>query len=75
MDSPAAKSVATSVIAGPGDMLVWEVRLAVTDDGDGVPLEVIGCGSDAEAAAAEIWRVVSDRLPQLLSQPEISAAE
>jgi hypothetical protein len=75
MDSPVAESVVASVTAGPGDIVAWDVRAAVADDGDGVPLEVIGRGSDMEAAAAELWRVVSDRLPHLVMPAEISAEE
>lgn len=45
-----AVSVTARVIAGPGDMMIWEVRACV--GGAGMTLEVIGRGSDLEAAAA-----------------------
>src|SRR5215204_5126865 len=68
MDSALAESVVTCITAGPGDTTVWEVRAALSDDGDGIPLEVIGRGTDMEAAAAELWRVASGYSSQVLMQ-------
>jgi hypothetical protein len=47
-----ADTVAMCVMAGPGDLLVWEVRASI--DSDGIPLEYVGRGSDLEAAAGAV---------------------
>lgn len=52
-----ADSVKASVITGPGDLMMWEVRACV--DSDGMTLEVIGRGSDLEAAAASAMAVLT----------------
>ncbi len=51
-------SVKACVIAGPGDLMTWEVSACV--DSEGLTLEVIGRGSDLEAAAASAIAVLSD---------------
>ena len=50
-------SVKAVVITGPGDLMTWEV-IASTDS-DGVALEVIGRGSDLEAAASSVISVLT----------------
>ena len=45
-------SVKAVVITGPGDLMTWEV--SASTDSDGVALEIIGRGSDLEAAAASV---------------------
>lgn len=52
-----ADSVKACVIAGPGDLMVWE--LSATMESDGTRLDVIGRGSDLEAAAASAIAVLS----------------
>lgn len=52
-----ADSVKACVITGPGDLMTWEVSACV--DSDGINLEVIGRGSDLEAAAASAMAVLS----------------
>lgn len=52
-----ADSVKACVIAGPGDLMIWEVRACV--ESDGMTLEVIGRGSDVEAAAASAIAVLT----------------
>ena len=47
-----AKSVAGCVVAGPGELLVWEVRASF--DIDDLPVEVIGRGADIESSAAAL---------------------
>ena len=51
-------SVKASVIAGPGDLMTWEV--SASTDSDGVTLEIIGRGSDVEAAAASVIAVLTE---------------
>jgi hypothetical protein len=51
-----ATSVAACVVAGPGDLLVWEVRANVKLDG--LPLQLAGRGSDLESSAAAILAVL-----------------
>lgn len=52
-----AESVKTCVIAGPADLMTWEVSACL--DSNGMTLEVIGRGSDLEAAAASAIEVLS----------------
>jgi hypothetical protein len=52
-----ADSVRACVAAGPGDLLVWEVSASM--DSDGTRLDVIGRGSDLEAAAASAVAMLS----------------
>lgn len=52
-----ADSVKACVIAGPGDLMMWEVRACV--DAAGMTLEVIGRGSDLEAAAGSAMTVLT----------------
>ena len=47
-----AESVAGCVVAGPGDLLVWEVHADVTIDG--LSVQVVGRGSDVESSAAAL---------------------
>jgi hypothetical protein len=51
-------SVKACVIAGPGDLMTWEVSACV--DSDGMTLEVIGRGSDPEVAAASVIAVLTE---------------
>lgn len=52
LEMDVAEPVKACVIAGPGDLMVWEVCVCM--DGDGVPVEFIGRGSDLELAAAAV---------------------
>lgn len=52
------ESVKPCVIAGPGDLMTWEVSACA--DSHGVTLEVIGRGSDMEAAAASVIAVLTE---------------
>jgi hypothetical protein len=72
-DSSAGASLVTCVLAGPGDLLVWEVR--VTVDIDGLPLEVSGRGTDLEAAAAAAMPILTSLSPAIFGQAEIGPAE
>ncbi len=72
-DSAAGDSVEACVVAGPGDLLVWEVRLKV--DADGIPLEVTGRGSDMEAAAAAAMPLLTAQWPAMFGQAEVSRSE
>ena len=47
-----AESVSGCVVAGPGDLLVWEVHADVTIDG--LSVQVVGRGSDIESSAAAL---------------------
>ena len=72
-DSAAGESIATCVIAGPGDLVVWEVR--VTVDVDGQPLEVTGRGTDLEIAASASMPILTSLAPRIFGAPEISRFE
>ena len=72
-DSAAGDSVEACVVAGPGDLLVWEVRITV--DTDGVPLEVTGRVSDMEAAAAAAMPLLTAHWPAMFGQAEVSRSE
>lgn len=52
-----ADSLKARVIVGPGDLMTWEVCASV--DSDGITLDVIGRGSDLEAAAASAMAVLT----------------
>ena len=52
-----AASVKACVIAGPADLMSWQVSACV--DSDGMSLDVIGRGSDLEAAAASAMAVLT----------------
>lgn len=45
-------SVGASVVAGPGDLLVWRSHAMVRMDG--MPVRVAGRGTDVESSAAEV---------------------
>lgn len=53
-----AESVKACVIAGPGDLMAWEVSASV--DSDGMILDVVGRGSDLEAAAASVMAILTE---------------
>jgi hypothetical protein len=53
-----ADSVRACVIAGPADLMTWEASARV--DSDGMTLDVIGRGSDLEAAAASAMAVLTE---------------
>lgn len=72
-DSAVGPSLVTCVVAGPGDLLVWEVR--VTIDSDGLPLEVSGRGTDLESAAAAAMPLLNNHSTGIFSQPEVSQSE
>jgi hypothetical protein len=52
-----ADTLRTCVVAGPGDLMSWDV--SATIDRDGLKVDVIGRGSDLEAAAALAIAVLS----------------
>lgn len=52
-----AETLRASVVAGPGDLMTWDVSATVEQDG--LKVDVIGRGSDLEAAAAEATAVLS----------------
>jgi len=72
-DSAAGASLVTCALAGPGDLLVWEVRVAV--EVDGLPLEVSGRGTDLEAAAAAAMPILTSHPPTIFGHEEIGHAE
>ena len=72
-DSVANDSLEACVTAGPGDLLVWEVRVRV--DADGIPLEVAGRGTDLDAAAAAAIPLLTAYSSALSDQSEISRSE
>ena len=51
-------SVKACVIAGPGDLMAWEVSASM--ETDGMTLDVVGRGSDLEAAAASAMAVLTE---------------
>jgi hypothetical protein len=51
-----AKSMAGCVVAGPGDLQVWEVQAHLKLDG--LPVQVAGRGSDIESSAAAVLAVL-----------------
>jgi hypothetical protein len=73
MDSAVGDSLEACVVAGPGDLLFWEVR--VTLDADGIPLEVSGRGPDPELAAAAAMPLLTAESPSIFGQAEISRSE
>ena len=73
MDSDASKSLETCVLSGPGDLLVWEVRITV--EADGLQLEVTGRGSDLESAAAAAMPLLTAHAPSILGQSDIGRSE
>ena len=52
-----AETPQVCVIAGPGDALIWEVRSVAAPSS--IRLEVVGRGSDIEAAAAALMPLLS----------------
>jgi hypothetical protein len=52
-----ADTLRACVVAGPGDLMSWDV--SATIDRDGLKVDVIGRGSDLEAAAALAIAVLS----------------
>ena len=64
-------SVKACVITGPGDLMTWEVSACV--DSDGIRLEVIGRGSDLEAAAGSAMAVLTENGASL--DPSAESAE
>jgi hypothetical protein len=73
IDSATNDSLETCVVAGPGDLLVWEVRVKV--EADGIPLEVSGRGTDLEAAAAAAMPLLTSHAGDMFGQAEISRSE
>ena len=60
-----ANGLIARVVAGPGDLLTWEVDASLHSDG--MPLEVTGRGTDLEAAAAAAMLVLSENGSMLLA--------
>lgn len=59
MEMDVADSVRARVIAGPADLMTWEVSACI-DDSKGMTLAVIGRGVDLEAAAASALAVLTE---------------
>lgn len=51
-------SIKACVIAGPGDLMAWEVNASM--ETDGMTVDVVGRGSDLEAAAASAMAVLTE---------------
>ena len=63
-----ADSVKACVISGTGDLMAWEVSACV--DADGMTLDVVGRGSDLEAAAASAMAILTENGSTLVSVEE-----
>jgi hypothetical protein len=63
-----AKTIQIRATAGPGDTLIWEVRAA--DAPSGVSLELVGRGSDLEAAAAALMPLLTLHGSELQATPD-----
>ena len=61
------ESIKACVIAGPGDLMAWEVSASM--DVDGMALDVVGRGSDLEAAAASAMSVLTENGSTLAADP------
>jgi hypothetical protein len=70
-DMDVADSVKACVVAGPGDLMVWEVSACI--DSDGMNVEVIGRASDLEAAAAAAIAVLTQNGSVLAASVSASA--
>lgn len=57
LEMDVADSVKACIITGPGDLMAWEASACI--DSDGIPVDVIGRGSDLEVAAASVITVLS----------------
>ena len=62
------ESIKACVIAGPGDLMAWEVSASM--DVDGMTLDVVGRGSDLEAAAASAMSVLTENGSTLAADPD-----
>jgi hypothetical protein len=51
-------SIKACVIAGPGDLMAWEDNASM--ETDGLTVDVVGRGSDLEAAAASAMAVLTE---------------
>lgn len=67
-----ADSVRACVIAGPGDLMTWEVSASV--DTDGMTLSVVGRGTDLEAAAACAMAVLTENGSTVEATPQRDSA-
>lgn len=65
-------SVKACVIAGPGDLMAWEVSAFM--ESDGMTVDVVGRGSDLEAAAASAMAVLTENGSTLASSADDEAA-
>ena len=61
-------SVKACVIAGPGDLMAWEVSASM--ETDGMTFDVVGRGSDLEAAAASAMAVLTENGSTLTGSAE-----
>jgi hypothetical protein len=66
-----ADSVKACVIAGPGDLMAWEVSACM--DTEGLTVDVIGRGSDLEAAAASVMAILTENGSTLAASDEDDA--
>ena len=53
-----ADTLRACVVAGPGDLMTWDVSASI--ERDGLKIDVIGRGSDLESAAALAVAVLSE---------------
>ena len=67
-----AETISARVIAGPGDLMTWEVSACL--DSDGIPFEVIGRGTDLELAAACAMAILTENGSVPVPQPTDGAA-
>ena len=65
---PPGDGLEACVLAGPGDLEVWEVHTTVTTDG--VPLEIVGRGTDMESAAAAVLAMLQQHPWDAPEHPE-----
>jgi hypothetical protein len=66
-----ADTLRACVVAGPGDLMTWDVNTTI--DRDGVKVDVIGRGTDLEAAASQAIAVLSRSGVPLVSSDDDGA--
>jgi hypothetical protein len=66
-----ADTLRACVVAGPGDLMTWDVNTTI--DREGVKVDVIGRGTDLEAAASQAIAVLSRSGVPLVSSDDDGA--
>lgn len=66
-------SLQACLLAGPADLLTWEVHVGC--EADGVPVEIVGRGTDLESAAAEALSQLTTNSLATFGHPEIGVTE